>query len=198
MAHDQIAEKTAGPPAQVDGQLGLGETRAQELARIEEADLKRRYADAELTVAQKAKRADEELLLIARRRLDAWREWGLALGRPMSPEEAGAVRGSDSSTSERDAQYRARRIAAIPEDKFEEFKTGAGPDKLTLAGALRLLPRAGGERKPTKSLMHQFRSACWVAVRLRRAQNRDDKQIGRELHAAVDWALRQSEQPEEE
>jgi hypothetical protein len=193
MAHDWIEEIAARAPAQIDAQLAIGETRAKELARIEEADYERRRADAKVDVARHAKLADEEVLPLQRERLDAHREWGRALGEPETGRPAGNVSGTHVSDAERKQRERARKIAAIPEDRFEEFKACDDPDRLTLAGALRLLPRTKST-KPTKSLMHQFRSACYVHVGLRRDRGDSDEKIRAELVANIDWALRQPPQ----
>jgi len=128
-------------------------TRNAKLARLAEADYERRYADAELVTARKAKLSDEELLPLARRRLDAWREWGEALG-PAVP--GGNPKGRRTSESDRqsESEYkdreRARKISAVDGDDFETYKAGEEPDKLTLAGCIRLLPRPESETPPMK------------------------------------------------
>jgi ParB family chromosome partitioning protein len=114
-------------------------TRSAALAALEEADHARRYADAEVDVARRAQLSDEEVLPLARNRLDAWRAWGRALG----DAEHGGDRRSNQVTAdnlngaERQSRLKARAIAAVLEDAFETYKAVEDPDKLTLAGLLK-------------------------------------------------------------
>ena len=112
----------------------LAVTRAAHLARLEETERARRLADAELDVARRARLSDEDLLPFARARLDAWREWGNALG----PADKGYRSESDTLTdSDYKARERARKVADVPEHLFQAYRAGVDPDNLTLAGALR-------------------------------------------------------------
>lgn len=73
-------------------------------------------------------------------RVLAERRYGELLPPPKSPAEAGAVRGTHSSDTERQAQRQARAVAAVPEPVFKEYiETAPQP---TRAGLL----REAGER----------------------------------------------------
>jgi len=123
-------------------------TRDAQLARQAELDHQRRYADAEVAVARKARLSDGELVPLMRARLDAWCEWGDALGPPEPNVEAGrkgAQRVTDSHTlanAERKDRERARKIAAIRRKhagRYREYRDHTQPDTLTLAGLLRFV-----------------------------------------------------------
>ena len=109
-----------------------------QLSRLEETERERRLADARLDVARRARLSDEELLPFARARLDAWREWGVALGDAEIGRPEGNVSADDVlDGTERTARHKARKVADIPESRFEAYKAAADPDSLTLAGILR-------------------------------------------------------------
>lgn len=113
---------------------------SRELSRVEELDLERRKADAIFEWAQKAKKADDELLPYARARLDAWREWGIALreaeiGRP----KGNVTDGNVLNGSDRVDRNRARKVAKVPEEKFLSYREAENPDDLTLAGLYRIV-----------------------------------------------------------
>jgi hypothetical protein len=113
----------------------------RELALIEtpeDADLLRRKVEALIAVARKARREDIEVEWpeLLRLRLDAWRKWGELLG--PSPGPGGDT--SNASDRASDAEYknreRARKLAALPEEKYREYRARNEIDRLTLAGLL--------------------------------------------------------------
>lgn len=69
-------------------------------------------------------------------RLMGERRYGELLGPAMPAAEAGAVRGSNTSGSERFAQHQARVVAAVPEEDFTEYVDTA--EHPTRAGLLRV------------------------------------------------------------
>lgn len=68
-------------------------------------------------------------------RLLGERRYGELLGPPKNAAEAGAVRGTDSSSAEREAQRVAREVASVPEETFNGYIDGA--EQPTRAGLLR-------------------------------------------------------------
>src|SRR5262245_49524900 len=118
----------------------VGEHRDAQIARIAEADLARRYADAELTAARKARLADEEILPYARQRVERWADWGDTLGEPeIGGHREGHVTGSHVEPAERKERERARDVAEVRRDSPDRYETHLArtdPDKITLAGLL--------------------------------------------------------------
>lgn len=80
-----------------------------EVGPVEQARYEAALADAKVDVAKRAQLADEEVVGLLRERGDAWREWG------------------------RKRHERARKIAAIPEEKYLEWRAGEAPEDLTWA-----------------------------------------------------------------
>lgn len=119
-------------------ELVLPEPTGSEVTLVEVLDIERRINDARYQAALRARLSDDELLPFARARLDAWRQWGLALGEAEVGRPSENVTDShvSLSDSERKARERARKIAAIPKPLYEEYKAADEPDKLTLAGLL--------------------------------------------------------------
>lgn len=109
------------------------------VASLDELDGQRRYADAEVLVARKARLSDVELLPLMRGRLDAWRAWGIALGPAEHVPGPGRGKRDDESRfsdAERKDRERARKIARVPPEIYEAHRQQDDPDELTLAGLL--------------------------------------------------------------
>lgn len=124
----------------------LDRPRETRVARIAEKEYERRRADAKVDLAKRARLADEELVPLMRDRLEAWREWGEALG---EAEFKGRQVIDDGQSPITDAQAkereRARKLAwAVPPDEYSSYLDHDKPDELTIAGALRLIPRSHG------------------------------------------------------
>ena len=78
-------------------------------------------------------------------RLKAERRHGELLGPPMTRQETGGVTGCNTSGADRVAQTRARKVAAIPEEKFNEYIREHGP-KSSREGLLREHGTSNGKR----------------------------------------------------
>ena len=89
---------------------------------------------------------------LLRLRLDAWRRWGEMLGEADAGGNPKGQRTSESdrlSDSDYQARHRARKLAFdVPDDAYFEYRAREDPDKLTLAGALRLVPAPAHDEPP--------------------------------------------------
>lgn len=108
------------------------------LTPLAEADHARRRADATVDLARRARVADEELVPLMRERGDAWREWGRQLGAAeIGGQRAGHVTGGHVADADRKAVERARKLAAVDDDDYQQWRDSATPEGLTLAALLR-------------------------------------------------------------
>ncbi len=149
-----------------------------EATEPEQADLLRREVEAFIAVARKApaKAIEVEWPALLRLRLDAWRRWGELLG----PAEHGGIRkqvtdGDLLDSAETTRRERARKLAfEVPDDLYHQYRASENPDKLTLAGALRLVPAPRLEKPPPP----QGRYRCividppWPMRRIERSEKR--------------------------
>lgn len=119
----------------------------KELALInttDEADVFRRKVEAFIAVARKAPVGSIEVEWpeLLRLRLDAWRKYGELLG----PAERGNpelrnVTASHIGDDERKRRERARKLAFdVSDEDYYAYRSREDADKLTLSGALRLVP----------------------------------------------------------
>lgn len=156
--------------------------RLAEAKTADEADLLRREVEAFIAVAKKAPAGQIELQwpALLRLRLDAWRRWGEMLGEAErdKPPPGGVTDGHAMDEAERKRRHRARKLAFdVPDDAYFKYRACEDVDKLTLAGALRLVPAPEHDDPPPPE--GKYRTIVldppWPIKRIERSEQRPDQ-----------------------
>lgn len=111
---------------------------ASELVQIAEARWAAKKADAVVDIARRAELADEDILPLLRERADVWRRWGQLLGEAeIGGHREGHVTASNVDGAERQRRHKARKVWAIPEERYKAWRDSGELEALTFAALFR-------------------------------------------------------------